>query len=86
MQLQSSTKFAIQQLIQSLFTLSVLGTQKDIALLEQMIKEQNDPDEDKQILTENEALVPILNAVIGEIDRNDKRYSSWPRRNAPCQN
>jgi hypothetical protein len=51
-----------------------------------MIKEQNDPDEDKQILTENEALVPILNAVIGEIDRNDKRYSSWPRRNAPCQN
>jgi hypothetical protein len=66
--------------------LSVLGTQRDIALLEQMIKEQNDPDEDKQILTENEALVPILNAVIGEIDRNDKRYSSWPRRKPLCQN
>ena len=86
MQLQSSTKFAIQQLIQSLFTLSVLGTQRDIALLEQMIKEQNDPDEDKQILTENEALVPILNAVIGEIDRKTKKYASWSRRNAPCQN
>jgi hypothetical protein len=76
MQFQSSTKFAIQQLLQSLFTLSALGTQKDIALLKQMIKDQNDPDEDKQIITENEALVPILNAVIEEIKRNDKRYSS----------
>ena len=74
MQFQSSTKFAIQQLLQSLFTLSTLGTQKDIPLLKQMIKDQND--EDKQIITENESLVPILNAVIEEIKRNDKRYSS----------
>jgi hypothetical protein len=54
--------------------LSTLGTQKDIPLLKQMIKDQND--EDKQIITENESLVPILNAVIEEIKRNDKRYSS----------
>ena len=64
LQIQRSTEFAIQQLIQSVFTLSVLGRQKDIDILKQLIETQNDPDEDKQILVNNEALVPILRALI----------------------
>ena len=64
LQIQRSTEFAIQQLIQSVFTLSVLGRQKDIDILKQLIETQNDPDEDKQILVDNEALVPILRALI----------------------
>jgi hypothetical protein len=43
LEIQSSTKFALQQLIQSVFTLSVLGTKKDVAILKQLIETQNDP-------------------------------------------
>ena len=39
MRLQGSTEFAIQQLLQSVFTVSVLGEQTDIDILEQLIKE-----------------------------------------------
>lgn len=68
LQIQRSTEFAIQQLIQSVFTLSVLGRQKDIDVLKQLIETQNDPDEDKQILVDNEALVPILRALIAKTE------------------
>ena len=68
LQIQRSTEFAIQQLIQSVFTLSVLGRQKDIDILKQLIETQNDPDEDKQILVNNEALVPILRALIAKTE------------------
>lgn len=68
LQIQRSTEFAIQQLIQSVFTLSVLGRQKDIDILKQLIETQNDPDEDKQILVDNEALVPILRALIAKTE------------------
>ena len=68
LQIQRSTEFAIQQLIQSVFTLSVLGRQKDIDILKQLIETQNDPDEDKQILVANEALVPILRALIAKTE------------------
>ena len=68
LQIQRSTEFAIQQLIQSVFTLSVLGRQKDIDILKQLIETQNDPDEDKQILVDNEALIPILRALIAKTD------------------
>jgi hypothetical protein len=50
------------------FTLSVLGRQKDIDILKQLIETQNDPDEDKQILVDNEALVPILRALIAKTE------------------
>ena len=68
LQIQRSTEFAIQQLIQSVFTLSVWGRQKDIDILKQLIETQNDPDEDKQILVDNEALVPILRALIAKTE------------------
>ena len=68
LQIQRSTEFAIQQLIQSVFTLSVLGRQKDIDILKQLIETQNNPDEDKQILVDNEALVPILRALIAKTE------------------
>ena len=68
LQIQRSTEFAIQQLIQSVFTLSVLGRQKDIDILKQLIETQNDPDEDNQILVDNEALVPILRALIAKTE------------------
>ena len=68
LQIQRSTEFAIQQLIQSVFALSVLGRQKDIDILKQLIETQNDPDEDKQILVDNEALVPILRALIAKTE------------------
>lgn len=68
LQIQRSTEFAIQQLIQSVFTLSVLGRQKDIDILKQLIETQNDPDEDKQILVDNEALIPILRALIAKTE------------------
>ena len=68
LQIQRSTEFAIQQLIQSVFTLSVLGRKKDIDILKQLIETQNDPDEDKQILVDNEALVPILRALIAKTE------------------
>ena len=68
LQIQRSTEFAIQQLIQSVFTLSVLGRQKDIDILKQLIETHNDPDEDKQILVDNEALVPILRALIAKTE------------------
>jgi hypothetical protein len=48
------------------FTLSVLGTKKDVAILKQLIETQNDPDEDKQIMVDNEALIPILRALLAE--------------------
>jgi hypothetical protein len=82
MRLQGSTEFAIQQLLQSVFTVSVLGEQTDIDILEQLIKET----ESHEVLADDKVLVPIFRALIAEIDRNIKRYSSWPRRNAPCQN
>jgi len=66
LEIQSSTKFALQQLVQSVFTLSVLGRKTDIEILKQLIEAQNDPDEDKQIMVGNEALVPILRALIAE--------------------
>jgi hypothetical protein len=66
LEIQSSTKFALQQLVQSVFTLSVLGTKKDVAILKQLIETQNDPDEDKQIMVDNEALIPILRALLAE--------------------
>ena len=68
LQIQRSTEFAIQQLIQSVFTLSVLGRQKDIDILKQLIETQNDPDEDKQILVDNKALIPILRALIAKTE------------------
>lgn len=68
LQIQRSMEFAIQQLIQSVFTLSVLGRQKDIDILKQLIEAQYDLDEDKQILADNEALIPILRALIAEIE------------------
>ena len=68
LQIQRSTEFAIQQLIQSVFTLLVLGRQKDIDILKQLIETQNDPDEDKQILVDNEALIPILRALIAKTE------------------
>lgn len=82
MRLQGSTEFAIQQLLQSVFTVSVLGEQTDIDILEQLIKET----ESHEVLADDKVLVPIFRALIAEIDRNIKRYSSWPRRNASCQN
>ena len=82
MRLQGSTEFAIQQLLQSVFTVSVWGEQTDIDILEQLIKET----ESHEVLADDKVLVPIFRALIAEIDRNTKRYSSWPRRNAPCQN
>jgi hypothetical protein len=82
MRLQGSTEFAIQQLLQSVFTVSVLGEQTDIDILEQLIKET----ESHEVLADDKVLVPIFRALIAEIDRNTKRYSSWPRRNTPCQN
>lgn len=82
MRLQGSTEFAIQQLLQSVFTVSVLGEQTDINILEQLIKET----ESHEVLADDKVLVPIFRALIAEIDRNTKRYSSWLRRNAPCQN
>ena len=68
LQIQRSTEFAIQQLIQSVFALSVLGRQKDIDILKQLIETQNDPDEDKQILVDNEAFIPILRALIAKTE------------------
>jgi hypothetical protein len=46
----------------------VLGRQKDIDILKQLIEAQYDLDEDKQILVDNEALIPILRALIAEIE------------------
>lgn len=82
MRLQGSTEFAIQQLLQSVFTVSVLGEQTDIGILEQLIKET----ESHEVLADDEVLVPIFRALIAEIDRKTKKYASWSRRNAPCQN
>ena len=82
MRLQTSTEFAIQQLLQSVFTVSVLGEQKDIDILEQLIKDT----ESHEVLADDKVLVPIFRALIAEIDRKIKKYASWSRRNAPCQN
>jgi hypothetical protein len=82
MRLQTSTEFAIQQLLQSVFTVSVLGEQKDIDILEQLIKDT----ESHEVLADDKVLVPIFRALIAEIDRKTKKYASWSRRNAPCQN
>jgi hypothetical protein len=82
MRLQTSTEFAIQQLLQSVFTVSVLGEQTDIGILEQLIKET----ESHEVLADDKVLVPIFRALIAEIDRKTKKYASWSRRNAPCQN
>jgi len=73
MHLQNSTEFAIQQLLQSVFTVSVLGEQTDIDILEQLIKDT----ESHEVLVDHEVLVPIFRELIAEIDRNTKKYSSY---------
>jgi hypothetical protein len=74
MRLQTSTEFAIQQLLQSVFTVSVLGEQKDIDILEQLIK---DTESHEVLADDDKVLVPIFRALIAEIDRKTKKYASY---------
>ena len=67
MDAMSSTKFAIQQLIQSVLTISVLGGDKDIKILEEIIEKQTSPNEDDHVLDRNLALVPIIRHLIKQI-------------------
>ena len=67
MEAMSSTKFAIQQLIQSVLTISVLGGDKDIKILEEIIEKQTSPNEDDHVLDRNLALVPIIRHLIKQI-------------------
>jgi hypothetical protein len=67
-----STTFAIQQILQSVLTLSVLGGKEDIKLLEEIIEKQSVLDEDNQVLCGNMALIPILQEIIKEIRMNNK--------------
>ena len=67
-----STTFAIQQIIQSVLTLSVLGGKEEIKLLEETINQQSALDEDNQVLCRNMALIPILKEIIKEIRMNNK--------------
>jgi len=72
MNLMRSTTFAIQQILQSVLTLSVLGGKEDIKLLEEIIEKQSALDEDNQVLCSNMALIPILQEIIKEIRMNNK--------------
>jgi hypothetical protein len=72
MNLMRSTTFAIQQILQSVLTLSVLGGKEDIKLLEEIIEKQSALDEDNQVLCRNMALIPILQEIIKEIRMNNK--------------
>ena len=72
MNLMRSTTFAIQQILQSVLTLSVLGGKEDIKLLEEIIEKQSVLDEDNQVLCGNMALIPILQEIIKEIRMNNK--------------
>ena len=56
---------------------------KDIDILEQLIK---DTESHEVLADDDKVLVPIFRALIAEIDRKTKKYASWSRRNAPCQN
>lgn len=67
MDAMSSTKFAIQQLIQSVLTISVLGGDKDIKILEEIIEKQTSTNEDDHVLDRNLALVPIIRHLIKQI-------------------
>jgi len=72
MNLMRSTTFAIQQILQSVLTLSVLGGKEEIKLLEEIIEKQSALDEDNQVLCRNMALIPILQEIIKEIRMNNK--------------
>ena len=72
MNLMRSTTFAIQQILQSVLTLSVLGGKEDIKLLEEIIEKQSALDEDNQVLCSNMELIPILQEIIKEIRMNNK--------------
>ena len=70
-----STTFAIQQIIQSVLTLSVLGGKEEIKLLEETINQQSALNEDDQVLCGNMALIPILQELIKEIRMNNKHLN-----------
>ena len=70
-----STTFAIQQIIQSVLTLSVLGGKEEIKLLEETINQQSSLNEDDQVLCGNMALIPILQELIKEIRMNNKHLN-----------
>ena len=70
-----STTFAIQQIIQSVLTLSVLGGKEEIKLLEETINQQSALNEDDQVLCGNMALIPILQELIKEIRMNNKNLN-----------
>jgi len=72
MNVMRSTTFAIQQIIQSVLTLSVLGGKEEIKLLEEIIEKQSAKNEDDQVLCRNMALIPILQEIIKEIRMNNK--------------
>jgi len=72
MNVMRSTTFAIQQILQSVLTLSVLGGKEEIKLLEEIIEKQSAIDEDNQVLCRNMALIPIIQEIIKEIRMNNK--------------
>lgn len=72
MNVMRSTTFAIQQILQSVLTISVLGGKEEIKLLEEIIEKQSAKNEDDQVLCRNMALIPILQEIIKEIRMNNK--------------
>jgi len=77
MNVMRSTTFAIQQILQSVLTLSVLGGKEEIKLLEEIIEKQSAIDEDNQVLCRNMALIPIIQEIIKEIRMNNKHSSNY---------